>query len=106
MGFSKRMKAGLASLSLRGGLGAPAVVAGGSMNPADDPQLSPAEIVALRFPGDLEDATSPAGVELAVDRDIEQQTLSILAFNPDPLGVPGPQRWASRQSAELSGARA
>ena len=106
MGFSKRMKAGLASLALLGALGAAALVAGGSMNPAEDPQLSPAEIVALRFPGDLENATSPAGVELAVDRDIEQQTLSILAFNPDPLGVPGPQTWASRQIAELSGAHA
>jgi hypothetical protein len=99
--LSRRTKAGLASVALVGTLGAAALIAGGSMNSAADAELSSAEIVALRFPEELVDAASPAAAapDAAADRAV-QQTLSILAFNPDPLGVPGPRSWASRQALE------
>src|SRR5260370_276172 len=58
--LSRRTKAGLASVALVGTLGAAALVAGGSMNSAEEAELSSAEIVALRFPEDLVDAASPA----------------------------------------------
>lgn len=97
--LSRRTKAGLASAALLGSLVAAALVAGGSMNSAEEAELSSAEIVALRFPEDLVDAALPAAAapDAAADRAV-QQTLSILAFNPDPLGVPGPRAWASRQA--------
>jgi hypothetical protein len=104
--LSRRTKAGLASVALLGSLGAATLVVGGSMNSAEEAELSSAEIVALRFPEDLEDAVSPAGAEVAADRAVERQALSILAFNPDPLGVPGPQTWASRQIPERASERA
>jgi hypothetical protein len=100
MGFNKA-KGGLACLALLGAVGTMAVVSGGSTGSTEDPELSSAEIVALRFPEELVDAASPAAApDAAADRDVEQQTLSILAFNPDPLGVPGPRTWASRQALE------
>jgi len=103
--LSRRTKAGLASVALLGSLVAAALVAGGSMNSAEEAELSSAEIVALRFPEDLVDAASPAAAapDTAADRAV-QQTLSILAFNPDPLGVPGPRAWASRQALEPASA--
>jgi len=104
--LSRRTKAGLASAALVGALGAATLVVGGSMNSAEEAELSSAEIVALRFPEDLEDAALSAAPDAAADRDVEQQALSILAFNPDPLGVPGPQTWASRQIPERASARA
>ena len=104
--LSRRTKAGLASAALLGSLGATTLVVGGSMNSAEEAELSSAEIVALRFPEDLEDAALSAAPDAAADRDVEQQALSILAFNPDPLGVPGPQTWASRQIPERASARA
>jgi len=99
--LSRRTKAGLASVALVGTLGAAALIAGGSMNSAEEAELSSAEIVALRFPEELVDTASPAAAapDAAADRAV-QQTLSILAFNPDPLGVPGPRTWASRQALE------
>ena len=106
MRFSKKAKAGSACLALLGMIGAAALVSGGSAGSVEDPELSSAAIVALRFPEDLEDATSPLGTEAVADRDMEQQTLSVLAFNPDPLGVPGPQTWVARQIPEFSGERA
>jgi hypothetical protein len=102
--LSRRTKAGLASFALVGTLGAAALVAGGSMNSAEEAELSSAEIVALRFPEELVDAASPAAPDAAADGAVEQQTLSILAFNPDPLGVPGPRTWASRQAPEPASA--
>src|SRR5260370_34679936 len=104
--LSRRTKAGLASAALVGVLGAATLVVGGGMNAAEEAELSSAEIVALRFPEDLEDAALSAAPDAAADRDVEQQALSILAFNPDPLGVPGPQTWASRQIPERASARA
>ena len=97
---SRKTKAALACLTLLGAVATAAFVSGGSASWGEDPELSSAEIVALRFPEELEEASPARGPELAVDRDIEQQTLSILAFNPDPLGVPGPRAWASRQALE------
>src|SRR5260370_24861140 len=58
--LSRRTKAGLASVALVGTLGAAALVAGGSMNSAEEAGPSSAEIVALRFPEDLVDPASPA----------------------------------------------
>src|SRR5258708_30161111 len=104
--LSRRTKAGLGAGGVVGGLGGGALVVGGSMNSAEEAELSSAEIVALRFPEDLEDAALSAAPDAAADRDVEQQALSILAFNPDPLGVPGPQTWASRQIPERASARA
>jgi hypothetical protein len=104
--FSRKAKAGLACLALIGAVGTAALVSGGSASPGEDPELSPTEIVTLRFPSGFEESASPEQAELAVARDIEQQTLSILAFNADPLGVPGPQTWRSGSAAEPAGERA
>ncbi len=91
---SKTAKGGLACLALIGAIGTAALVSGGSARSVDDPELSSAEIVALRFPSDWEEMASPAQADPSAAQDaaqdIEQQTLSILAFNPDPLGIPGP----------------
>ncbi len=98
---SKTAKGGLACLALIGAIGTAALVSGGSARSVDDPELSSAEIVALRFPSDWEEMASPAQADPSAAQDaaqdIEQQTLSILAFNPDPLGIPGPRIWAANQ---------
>jgi hypothetical protein len=95
MRLSRKAKGGLACLALIGAIGAAALVSGGSARSVEDPELSPAEIVALRFPEEIEEAVSAAPSESAADRELEQQTLSILAFNADPLGVHGAQAWPS-----------
>jgi hypothetical protein len=95
MRLSRKAKGGLACLALIGAIGAAALVSGGSARSVEDSELSPAEIVALRFPEEIEEAVSAVPSESAADRELEQQTLSILAFNPDPLGVHGAQAWPS-----------
>jgi hypothetical protein len=95
MRLSRKAKGGLACLALIGAIGAAALVSGGSASSVEDPELSPAEIVALRFPEEIEEAISSAPSESAADRELERQTLSILAFNPDPLGVHTAQAWRS-----------
>jgi hypothetical protein len=100
MRLSRKAKGGLACLALIGAVGAAALVSGGSASSVEDPGLSPAEIVALRFPEDIEEAVSAPPSERAADREIEQQTLSILAFNPDPLGIRSQQAWPSPQVSE------
>jgi hypothetical protein len=102
--FSKKTKAGLACLALIGAAGA-ALVSGGSVSPGKESELSSAEIVALRFPSDFEELASLTPDELTAARDIEQQTLAILAFNPDPLGVPGPRAWGSGSMSAALGER-
>src|SRR5207302_8329986 len=94
--LSKRTKAGLACLALFGAVGAAALISGGSAQSVEEAELSAAEIVALRFPSELE-AAAPLQADADAAADIEQQTLSILAFNPDPLGIPGPRTWAPRE---------
>jgi hypothetical protein len=95
MRLSGKAKGGLACLALIGGMGVAALVSGGSARSVEDPELSPAEIVALRFPEEIEEAISAVPSESAADRELEQQTLSILAFNPDPLGIHTAQAWPS-----------
>jgi hypothetical protein len=95
MRLSGKAKGGLACLALIGGIGVAALVSGGSARSVEDPELSPAEVVALRFPEEIEEAISAAPSESAADRELEQQTLSILAFNPDPLGIHTAQAWPS-----------
>jgi hypothetical protein len=104
--LSRRTKAGLACLALIGAIGTAALISGGSARSVDDPELSAAEIVALRFPSEAEEAAPPLPVDPAAASDVERQTLAILAFNPDPLGVPGPRTWASREISEPAGERA
>jgi hypothetical protein len=102
MAFSKTKKTGWACLALMAAVGTAAVMSGGSASLVEDPELSPAEIVALRFPADAEElaSASSAQADPSTARDIEQQVLAILAFNPDPLGIPAPRAWAATQVAE------
>src|SRR5262249_42120728 len=104
MRLSRKPKGGLACLALIGTIGAAALVSGGSISSVEDPELSPAEIVALRFPEEIEEALSAVPSEAAADRELEQQTLSILAFNPDALGIHRSQTSAapSEQPGELA----
>jgi hypothetical protein len=95
---SKKTKAGLVCLALVGAAGA-ALVSGGSMSPGKEAELSSAEVIALRFPSESEELALSTQDELTAARDIEQQTLAILAFNPDPLGVPGLRAWGSVSEA-------
>jgi len=91
MRLSRKAKGGLACLALIELIGVAALVSGWSASSVEDPELSPAEIVALRFPEEIEEALSAVPSEAAADRELEQQTLSILAFNPDALGIRGSQ---------------
>jgi hypothetical protein len=86
--FSRRTKAGSICLALLGAFGAAALVSGGSASLIAEPELSPSEVVALRFPTELEDAT-PLQVEASEAADPARRTLAMLAFNPDALGTSG-----------------
>src|SRR5437868_11504468 len=107
MGFSKRTKAGWACLAVFAAIAAPAVMSGGSASLVADPELSSAEIVSLRFPSDAEELVQAAPAESSTAHEAEQaeqQVLAILAFNPDPLGIPGPRTsWAAPQIGEAAG---
>src|SRR5438105_552748 len=88
MGFSQRTKAGWACLAVFAAIAAPAVMSGGSASLVGDPELSSAEIVALRFPSEAEELVQAAQAESSSAQQAEQHVLAILAFNPDPLGIP------------------
>src|SRR5205085_4401068 len=101
--FSQTTTGVLACLVLMGAVGTTGLISGGSAssggNSGEDPDLSAAEVVALRFPSEAEEAASARVLTEARVSPIEQQILSILAFNPNPLGIPGPRAWAPEQGA-------
>jgi hypothetical protein len=110
--FSQTTTGVLACLVLMGAVGTTGLISGGSAssggNSGEDPDLSVAEVVALRFPSEAEEAASAPALAQAQLSPVEQQILSILAFNPNPLGIPGPRAWAPEQgaAAELASAPA
>jgi len=108
--FSQTTTGVLACLVLMGAVGTTGLISGGSAssggNSGEDPDLSAAEVVALRFPSEAEEAASARALTEARVSPIEQQILSILAFNPNPLGIPGPRAWAPEQGAAAQPASA
>src|SRR5262249_61602283 len=92
MAFSKTKKTGWAFLALMAAVGTAAVLSVGSASLVEDPELSPAEIVALRFPAEAEGLASPSSAQAdrSSPRDIEAEVLASPSFNTERIGLRAP----------------
>jgi len=86
------------------------LLAGFGADPIDTPELSPAEIVAMRFPAaavptadDQSDATARAESAGYVLASADDQELASLIFNPNPVYPPARQPTAATAPSPSSG---
>ena len=84
-GTSKHVLAGLAVVAV---LGIDAVVAGWGIAPVRSIEISPADVVALRFPADwMDDATDTATAEAETPAPVQQASFSLASTESKPVSV-------------------
>jgi hypothetical protein len=84
-GTSKHVLAGLAVVAV---LGIAAVVAGWGIAPVRSVEISPADVVALRFPADwMDDATSTATAEAETEAPVQAASFSLASAESKPVAA-------------------
>lgn len=98
---------GLAGLTVLGAAVVAGVVAGWGIGPVEPAEISPADVVALRFPADWDEPTGatpstpaiPAGAYALANAD-SQSIDTEFAFSPHRTLVPGKTGWAPMSFAD------
>jgi hypothetical protein len=83
-GTSKHVLAGLAVVAV---LGIAAVVAGWGVAPVRSIEISPADVVALRFPADWMDDTTTATAEAETEAPVQQASFSLASAESKPIAA-------------------